>query len=674
MARLWDTEPELIPFCSREEAQMVKEGLFADQAAILLPKLRERLDAWRAQLPKPTREQMLQVTHEENRMHARLNGGNEQFWDGLEADWRRKQKPDFVPVQADDRWSPVGREWLESERRAGTIYRDFEHAKNVYQARSNEEFPDIQRPQDKPPELPDDLREMLGIPRTVKEKRDAELLKFMPKQLRAEYDKADEKRKAALWKANERNFEDAREREEQRLRQYQDKTEKTLDMLHRIKEDSTKAHLLPPDDASMDELHKWHDKMSQPVRLIPFPGEGGYLQGEKQNQDTSGSPFDLSRFDPSTLDLSHLHPFERDRVLRREFYPQEIALLLDRKNPWTESGKPKPLPAQPPKSIEVPQILEDKSAPEKPKRSEVRKVPVSEGSNEPSEIPDFGRDLFGDAVRANREHRHLQKREELLEREEQLQRQRGGEQIEAYSIANEPFRAQRLANEDDAKAAQRQHKFDPNFLRRACTEIAKHRGWYIFAFIAWGLPVGVAAIWPMLVRDETLQEWLAANGWPRLTTLVMGWLAGLCVIALVIVARSSMKAYAPITQMPDVTPYEPDGRLDAIVINEVRSEWNKLTDDQKRLLKRILISGGLNWNQIDVQYWKALPIYADWQLSDYLLERSTLLEHRSKGNADLRRYIESKKTGKVDLLLGVRTWKVKPSFKTALEHVIRAED
>lgn len=92
-------------------------------------------------------------------------------------------------------------------------------------------------------------------------------------------------------------------------------------------------------------------------------------------------PFDLSRFEPSTLDLSHLHPAERNRILRREFYPQEVALLLDRKNPWTDSGKPEPLPPQPPKPIEIPEIPEDKSKPEKPKRTEVRVVPVSERSN-----------------------------------------------------------------------------------------------------------------------------------------------------------------------------------------------------------------------------------------------------------------------------------------------------
>src|SRR5437870_3351504 len=54
--------------------------------------------------------------------------------------------------------------------------------------------------------------------------------------------------------------------------------------------------------------------------------------------------FDLSSFDPSTIDLSHLHPAEQDRIRRREFNERELSLLLTRQNPWTKSGKPKPLP------------------------------------------------------------------------------------------------------------------------------------------------------------------------------------------------------------------------------------------------------------------------------------------------------------------------------------------
>ena len=41
----------------------------------------------------------------------------------------------------------------------------------------------------------------------------------------------------------------------------------------------------------------------------------------------------------------------------------------------------------------------------------------------------------------------------------------------------------------------------------------------------------------MLVRDKVLPEWLAEHGWPSLTALSLSWLAGLCVIAMVIIVR-----------------------------------------------------------------------------------------------------------------------------------------
>lgn len=132
MSRLWDTEPELIPFASPDELETIKRGLFVHHEPTIILPLRKRLDSWRAQLPKPTREQMLQVTHEENRMHARLNGGNQQFWDGLEADWRRKQKPDFEPIRSDDSWPDAMRSWLEVERQEGRIYKERDEAEAVY--------------------------------------------------------------------------------------------------------------------------------------------------------------------------------------------------------------------------------------------------------------------------------------------------------------------------------------------------------------------------------------------------------------------------------------------------------------------------------------------------------------------------------------------------------------
>jgi hypothetical protein len=144
MSRLWDTEPELIPFATTEELGIIKNGLFVVHEPMVRD-LRQRLERWRAWLPNPTREQMLQVTHEENRMHARLEGGNQQFWDGLEEDWRRKQKPDFEPVRFGDNWSPEGREWLEAERREGHIYKTFEDANSTYLRFKQSQSPKRQR-------------------------------------------------------------------------------------------------------------------------------------------------------------------------------------------------------------------------------------------------------------------------------------------------------------------------------------------------------------------------------------------------------------------------------------------------------------------------------------------------------------------------------------------------
>src|SRR5437870_4262245 len=88
-------DSDLLPFVSPEERKHLRDrDLSGEDEQALLAEIQKRSDTWRANLPKPTREQMLQVTNEENRQHAELEGGNQQFWDGLEAEWRRKQKPD----------------------------------------------------------------------------------------------------------------------------------------------------------------------------------------------------------------------------------------------------------------------------------------------------------------------------------------------------------------------------------------------------------------------------------------------------------------------------------------------------------------------------------------------------------------------------------------------------
>lgn len=93
MANPLDLEPELIPFASPEERQLLSSrSLSADDEQAILSELKGARERWFSIL-NPTREQMLAVTHEENRMHARSGRGDDQFWKGLEADWRRKQQP-----------------------------------------------------------------------------------------------------------------------------------------------------------------------------------------------------------------------------------------------------------------------------------------------------------------------------------------------------------------------------------------------------------------------------------------------------------------------------------------------------------------------------------------------------------------------------------------------------
>ncbi len=268
MSRLWDTEPELIPFATPEELETIKNGLFVVHEP-MVEGLRQRLDKWRAQVPKPTREQILQVTHEENRMHARLNGGNQQFWDGLEADWRRKQKPDLEPVRSDDSWPDDMRSWLEAERKEGRIYKDRDEADSTFTRTSTPSDPSTPEPPSTggtkvPGQLPDESP-------TPEEKRSRELLKFMPPQLRAEWKKADFEEKVAIWETNERLYEEAEQRKKDRIVREQDRKKKVFGLLQEFKEDPSRSDLLPSDDATLDELHTWYDEMLKPDRKVPFP-------------------------------------------------------------------------------------------------------------------------------------------------------------------------------------------------------------------------------------------------------------------------------------------------------------------------------------------------------------------------------------------------------------------
>lgn len=83
-------------------------------------------------------------------------------------------------------------------------------------------------------------------------------------------------------------------------------------------------------------------------------------------------------------------------------------------------------------------------------------------------------------------------------------------------------------------------------------ETTEHRGRYLLAFVLSGLPLAIGTIWPSLTH-QTIPEWLADNGWPKLRTLVIVWVAVALVIAIVIVVRSIQAVRKPKTELDPET-------------------------------------------------------------------------------------------------------------------------
>lgn len=131
MSTSFELDPSLLAFASKAETESFG-SLSIDERQVFLTELDRRLNAWRIKLPHPTREQMLATTHEENRMHVRFGHDTQGFWEGLQAEWRSLQKPDFLSLQADDAWSQEATEWLEQQRRSGKIFRDLDDANRAY--------------------------------------------------------------------------------------------------------------------------------------------------------------------------------------------------------------------------------------------------------------------------------------------------------------------------------------------------------------------------------------------------------------------------------------------------------------------------------------------------------------------------------------------------------------
>jgi hypothetical protein len=390
MANPLDSEPELVPFAARDEKEWLQsETVSSADKERLLAELGRRLTVWRANL-KPSREQLLQVTHEENRIHARLDGGNAQFWEALDADWRRKQKP--VDWQFKEEWSPKAREWLDMERKVARVYNSEKEAGDEYVASQRPPF------------------------------------------------------------------------------------------------------------AAPSEAQVSRDRIIQMrmVGLRPDPEDV-----EKVLRD----------------DLEYQRTF-KEKVEKVEGEFRDI-------QPSQNSPDKKP-----------PGVFED-----------VRPLGDSNSSEDEKARAVAYKINWGDSAESAEE-RALRKRKELVGREDALQRQREMEEVYKLrgaslwpGVDEQHARRMQAVFEKTGDPAVNPETFSGDLAasnqktNRFWTEIKKHPGWYLVAFLLSGLPVGIGTIWPTLTH-ETVPEWLAEHGWPRLLTLVECWLGAVAVIAIVIIVRS----------------------------------------------------------------------------------------------------------------------------------------
>lgn len=191
-------------------------------------------------IPTPTRDDLLRQLH-----------------DGTERSLLAAGKLDSVRSEA--LWRAARRQWderhkrsAERKRKEGTT-RDAAHTPD-----KDEKAVPGARAGPKP----------AGVQQQIK----SQLLAFMSPQVRAAYNAADREQKQIIWEANARAFEKAEKRKEQRRVREQQRMADALDMYQRVKEDPDKTDLLPPENASMPELLKWHEEMSKPAPHIPFYG------------------------------------------------------------------------------------------------------------------------------------------------------------------------------------------------------------------------------------------------------------------------------------------------------------------------------------------------------------------------------------------------------------------
>ena len=207
----------------------------------------------------------------------------------------------------------------------------------------------------------------------------------------------------------------------------------------------------------------------------------------------------------------------------------------------------------------------------------------------------------------------------------------------------------------------------------------KHRlaiVWSIFTLLVVGIPGFFYSNWEKFGTNKTPFEWINQHGWKfrGVVTVSALWVLSCAILSLVLYWIFGIAAKRQQPQTLQVSANDRHPVLLKAAVDEVRSEWSKLTPNQKQLVKRLLVTDELNWDQIDNAYWLTLPLYSDFSLSDYLLQRSTLLEHEGNGVADLRRYIQHKRDGTTDWFSGVQSVAIRPDLKAALRQIIAAEE
>ncbi|HYR75986.1 MAG TPA: hypothetical protein VEM96_09090 [Pyrinomonadaceae bacterium] len=401
-------------------------------------------------------------------------------------------------------------------------------------------------------------------------------------------------------------------------------------------------------------------------------------------------PFDLSKFDPSSLDLSHLHPAEQNRIRNRQFTSQELSLLLSGQNPWTESGKPNPFPSPALQSKEP--TLDDlrrichadtlplfergdpvvRAALEAQWRAANAPPPETPEKPDPK-IDDETREMLG--LMSNQEEQEYDEKTkrsqhripfanppEWWNRQDRINRAiQSGERPDPEDLAEEAaekvryerklaeaFRKKELElhgwnafpspNEDvsfitgkprtvgaltmppadkpkppsepkpenladellspplDAASADKPSNRKINI--KVWAEIKKHPGWYFLAFLVGGLPVGIGTIWPTLTH-ETVPEWLAEHGWPRLIVLAAAWVAVAVIIALVIIVRSYQAAAYQPRKVNDAATSKTKPQPNIILLGEPRVAF--VTCDEKFVFREDLNANSKRAIVVDFQ-------------------------------------------------------------------------